>query len=335
LGSIGLRGTMCQPDFQGRRIFQHRNFDKWRFDGRNRRIPGFLHEGLCLRFIKELRERYTGRVENAAVADVPMDGDRGDSAPEESVHVASAFGETTGSNITGGCVAAFKMFGLQRTCTNVVRRALLDNFESESLEEGAEWRHGPIGEIAWRERRGQLARVVVCVRNPYAWLVSCFAYFCRYFGREDTICPSFSPGMSFADFVHGGHYRWPSPVDRWNEMNQHWESFVAAHPLRAAVVRAEDLLGIEDQIRQWTRLEVSLGLVRKVDPADGAPRPLIGVRRRVNYLGQATGKEMDFDYFRRERYLAKFDGELLRTVNDRLDWRLMELFGYDRRGIGA
>jgi len=49
-----LDATMCQHDFQGRRIFQHRNLDKWRLDGGNRRIPGFQFENECLAFLEAL-----------------------------------------------------------------------------------------------------------------------------------------------------------------------------------------------------------------------------------------------------------------------------------------
>ena len=53
-----LEATMCQHDFTGRRIFQHRNFDKWRVFDDNRRIHGFLHEEQCLDFLDELRTHW-------------------------------------------------------------------------------------------------------------------------------------------------------------------------------------------------------------------------------------------------------------------------------------
>ncbi len=54
-GIYSLPSTMCQHDLQGRRLFQHRNFDKWRVWGGNERIGGFEHETLCLGFLAELR----------------------------------------------------------------------------------------------------------------------------------------------------------------------------------------------------------------------------------------------------------------------------------------
>jgi ADP-heptose:LPS heptosyltransferase len=57
-----LESTMCQHDFQGRRIFQHRNMDKWDLLLRNKPIKGFRFEAACRAFIEELRDRWDGRV---------------------------------------------------------------------------------------------------------------------------------------------------------------------------------------------------------------------------------------------------------------------------------
>jgi hypothetical protein len=54
--------VIYQHDFEGRRLFQHRNQDKWEYDGGNRRIANFEHEALCFRFLDELRRRWDGVV---------------------------------------------------------------------------------------------------------------------------------------------------------------------------------------------------------------------------------------------------------------------------------
>lgn len=53
-----LAHTMCQSDLAGRRLFQHRNGDKWDLLGRNRRIPDFWHEETCLELVRELGQRW-------------------------------------------------------------------------------------------------------------------------------------------------------------------------------------------------------------------------------------------------------------------------------------
>jgi ADP-heptose:LPS heptosyltransferase len=62
-----LDATMCQHDFSGRRIFQHRNADKWDLFLHNRQIKGFWFEKECREYVARLR-----RVWNARIGRVPM-----------------------------------------------------------------------------------------------------------------------------------------------------------------------------------------------------------------------------------------------------------------------
>lgn len=50
-----LKGAICQHDFEGNRIFQHRNFLKW--DDPLRQIEGFQMEYLCREIITDLDNR--------------------------------------------------------------------------------------------------------------------------------------------------------------------------------------------------------------------------------------------------------------------------------------
>ena len=57
-----LPGTMCQHDFSGRRIFQHRNTDKWSLLLNNKRVQGFRLEADCRRYVKRLQRVWDGRM---------------------------------------------------------------------------------------------------------------------------------------------------------------------------------------------------------------------------------------------------------------------------------
>ena len=52
------RTVMCQHDFQGRRIFQHRSNPEWTLDGDNPHVDGFLFEPECLALLDDLRRRW-------------------------------------------------------------------------------------------------------------------------------------------------------------------------------------------------------------------------------------------------------------------------------------
>lgn len=58
-----LNGAMCQHDFDGGRLFQHRNGDKWTLFDTNRRIRGFQLEARCRGYLDELRSNWDGRID--------------------------------------------------------------------------------------------------------------------------------------------------------------------------------------------------------------------------------------------------------------------------------
>lgn len=55
-----LEGTMCQHDFRGRRLFQHRNGDKWNLFLHNQPVADFRFEDECRGFIRELQNQWDG-----------------------------------------------------------------------------------------------------------------------------------------------------------------------------------------------------------------------------------------------------------------------------------
>ena len=56
--------TLCQHDFDGRRIFQHRGGDKWSIHHKNRVIPGFVYEKECFDYLANLRTRMRKQMGN-------------------------------------------------------------------------------------------------------------------------------------------------------------------------------------------------------------------------------------------------------------------------------
>jgi len=63
LPEIGNSVCMCQHDLQGNRLFQHRNMDKWKLDGTNKSVPGFLFDSECREYIAELRSNWSGIID--------------------------------------------------------------------------------------------------------------------------------------------------------------------------------------------------------------------------------------------------------------------------------
>jgi hypothetical protein len=65
-----LPGVMCQHDFQGHRIFQHRNMNKWSLASENRRIPDFWFENECRQFLTQLKQLWDGTIHKKSQASV-------------------------------------------------------------------------------------------------------------------------------------------------------------------------------------------------------------------------------------------------------------------------
>lgn len=64
-GIHSLAGTMCQHDFYGQRVFQHRNMRKWQLNGRNDAVNDFMHEAECLRFVDDLRSQWSAALKSS------------------------------------------------------------------------------------------------------------------------------------------------------------------------------------------------------------------------------------------------------------------------------
>jgi hypothetical protein len=63
-----LPTVLQQHDFEGRATFQHRTGAKWSLLGENASIEGFEFEDLCLEALRDLRQRWNGRIASAAEA---------------------------------------------------------------------------------------------------------------------------------------------------------------------------------------------------------------------------------------------------------------------------
>jgi hypothetical protein len=98
-------GAFYQHDPEGHRVFQHRYGDKWDLLGRNRSIPGFLHEPECRGFLRELAQRWDGRLAWLSAAQSQAAGRPGGSAglalKLEVVMASCAARETLRADVSG------------------------------------------------------------------------------------------------------------------------------------------------------------------------------------------------------------------------------------------
>ena len=211
----------------------------------------------------------------------------------------------------------FKLFGLQRTGTNLMQLLMTRNFLATSVESGTEWKHGHVQDAA-RIWQGQPVHFIWCVKNPYAWLVSCYRYFQRSWNMDKTVAPQFreNPNQSFPEFVRTATYEFQSPVHRWNAMNRHWLTQLPAE--RTALIRQEEL--VEHQLEVLERLKAAWDLMPRTEQ-------LITTLRHVD-CNLRMGQPISRSYYWEQRYLRDFPEESLEFVNRHLEEELMTHFGY-------
>lgn len=211
----------------------------------------------------------------------------------------------------------FKMFGLHRTGTNLMVALLMRNFSVHSLEIGAEWKHGPVEDPdrCWHD---QLWRFLLCVRDPYAWALSCYRYFRRANGSDATVAPQFQsdPSMTFEEFLLTPTYSFDSPLHRWNQMNQLW--FDTLPRDRTVLVRHEDLL--HDQIAVLQEIECALRLKRRAIQ-------LQATDEKIDVNASPVGP-FNRDYYLDREYMLEYPVSMLLYMQSVLNPALMGRLSY-------
>lgn len=233
-----------------------------------------------------------------------------------------------------------KEFGCQRSGTNFLRVILQENYDVRLLTNVGGWKHGYY-EVPRRLHRE--VDCVICVKDPYAWLVSQYNY--RYPNKE----------TSFAEFIEQpltivakrgsalGQVDAASPIALWVRMYEHWLDFDLLHR-RKFVLRYESMLDdpvstiqplvdelqLRRRVRWEFRIRRALGLVHG-DPALFLPTVrLMAVPNAYGAKDIKQGSQFDKSRYTQRKYLASYTRELLATVNRHLSSELLAKLGYRR-----
>jgi hypothetical protein len=191
-----------------------------------------------------------------------------------------------------------------------------------SLEKGLEWKHGFISpeHRNWRHD-GEPVRLIICIKNPYAWLVSCYNYFVENYHADGTVDRAFKMSWDFENFVKSPSYDFKSPVDRWNTLLRHWLEFPENMEFTEIVLH-ESLLDESGQRRELRRIEKNQSLLRR-------KAKLLGISRRVD-TEMRMRDPFNKAYYAKKRYFAYYSNEALEFVNSSIDMDLLNALGYKK-----
>jgi len=215
-------------------------------------------------------------------------------------------------------MVVIKLFGLPRTCTNVVEVVLKTNFKGIVLWTNFPcWKHGENtfkGRVIKRKKTYHHPAVdtddmkfVICTKDPYDWLISLY--------RFET--SSKRQRKTFDDFLRkpSWHYRNEEgdndPITKFNKLTYHWLTMFD-DPTAVQQFKAEDMKN--NQIPLLENIEKQFDLTRRHSD-------LQVVKKRI-----APGAKITNEKFKKvEMQITK---KQRKYINTRLDPKVLEVADY-------
>ncbi len=198
-----------------------------------------------------------------------------------------------------------KIFGLERTCTNVVQYLLAENFDVRLYINQLCDKHAVPVRVP--KIRGAQLHFIICTKNPYAWLLSFYNY-------HNTKKKGLTKGKKFHDFLISEHYDHPNPISRYNGTHRWWLQFP-----HSFVIRQEDI------VSNVTNVLHSIQTALDLTPTK---QPFTTNRQRIDTGANPTEEPMNISYYNKKQYLQKISRQQLRIINNQLDPTILKKLGY-------
>lgn len=248
-----------------------------------------------------------------------------------------------------------KQYGIQRSCTNFVKILLENNLEDTVvLTNIMGWKHGPHKEkVDWDGKdwdgkdwdagqsvenyvsAGDLERIkeeyeaerihyVICLKDPYAWLMS----YSKYSNRQDKVRSLrglVSEGQKFAARKRGirlgeiGGY-----LEKWNMLHLNWAGLNDENS-KCTTTKFEDLL--ENPQFEIGKLAKFFNAQMKEDFYLPEKRMKRG-GEKMDKENATENVEFNHKYYTEKRYLSCFNDEMLAEVRKHVDLEVAKRLGY-------
>jgi hypothetical protein len=244
-----------------------------------------------------------------------------------------------------------KQYGIQRSCTNFVKILLENNLEDTVvLTNVLGWKHGPHNEkVDWdgkdwdagqnienyistedlerirEEYEAERIQYIVCLKDPYAWLLS----YSKYSNRHDKVRSLrglVSEGQKFAARKRGiqpgeiGGY-----LEKWNLLHRSWAELNDENS-KCTTTKFEDLL--ENPQFEIGKLANFFNAQMKEDFYLPEKRMKRG-GEKMDMENATEDAEFDRKYYTEKRYQSHFNEEMLAEVRKHIDLEVAERLGYN------
>ena len=219
-----------------------------------------------------------------------------------------------------------KLYGLQRTFTNYLKFLLEKNYDCKVFASIGGWKHGFYN---LPDSLGKELDVVICTKNPYAWLPSLHRYLKDFFEGDLPVFSKWlrSPLVLFAYglFNKGKidyYIRSANPVQHWNNMNYHWSTIqLQSHKLITS--RYEDILA--DAELEVEGMSEILEIQRKSKKFIDEERVFGKGDDAITLIEK---KKFNKKYYLEKKYLEKYDKKDIEFVEQQLSPVVMKRLGY-------
>jgi hypothetical protein len=231
---------------------------------------------------------------------------------------------------------AVKQYGLHRSGTNFLRVILQENYQVAVYGNEGGWKHG---HFELTEKLGRELDCAICVKNPYAWLVSLHRF--RYPQKEVPFKMWARSQIQLSGKRATGGIDAPNPVRLWIEMNEHWLSVkLQSHKLyvfpyeRVLADPEATVRPLVEDMKLERRVPVGWKL-RRLFGASGLPpfyvppRQLGALRDHYKKKNLNSGATFEPGYYHGREYLKQFDRELIDFVNHNLNPSTVQKLGYE------
>lgn len=216
-----------------------------------------------------------------------------------------------------------KIFGLPRSGTNFVTLTLQSNFTNVNvLVNVGGWKHGYYC-VPWILR--EETHVLIVVRDPYAWCFSMHRFLSSHRVWGEVTSRDINEFVqSKASFGYEPHapflYKFRNWVEMWNELNGHWTSLYL-NDRKLGLAPWEDFLTQPDSLlcdfgRHFGLQRTGCLTIPEHEVSPSGENP------------ELSEKLFNKSFFLKKEYLNSYSNSTLRFINDNLDIRLMESFGY-------
>lgn len=241
-----------------------------------------------------------------------------------------------------------KYHGIERGCSNVTERYLLDNYSNVESVHKLGWKHAEpkhkahdphniyctcceenseeVSPNLYSAVKNNEVYYLICTKNPFAWLNSYLNAL-----QDGEVLPNHyqrHEGELLMDWIdtdrkYMHHFDDEEYIraflHKYNIRHRQWWNFVQNIWDQAKVVRHEDL--IMDFREVLNDIEEKFGLARKNDELER-------INQEIDPNCEKSPYEFDPNYYIEERYMEDLDQDKKEIVSDEIDWEFFASTSY-------